>query len=214
MSNERWRTPYQPLTTRLLFWRFIPIYPWRIHMGIVGYDVEGKPGHCGAKNAGLDNLFIFLIILWKYDEWKSVFPCAELSGCFLARLIVTWIHFLVNELQECDSIDIMCPRLIPFFVEMIYFETIYDRAGRRFLATPQLCVPLNLYVRFHVIRLLFRYYIKLFNAFQVVEHESGHCGVGYWFKMINSAALSAVSLFRFVRNRSARKKFFPWPWTT
>lgn len=86
-------------------------------IGIVGYDVECPREHYDAKKIALDNLFIFLIILWKYDEWKSEFPCAVLSGCFLARLIVTWIHFLVNELQECDSIDSMCRRRNPFFVK-------------------------------------------------------------------------------------------------
>lgn len=28
-----------------------------------------------------------------------------LHGCFLARVIVTWIHFLLNEPKECESID-------------------------------------------------------------------------------------------------------------
>lgn len=117
--GRRWRTSDQPLATRLLFWHFIRIYRVWIWIGIVGYDVEDPPEHYSAKKNGPDNLFIFLIILWKYDEWKKtrVFPCAALSGCFLARLIVTWIHFLVNELQECNPIDSMSQRLISFFVK-------------------------------------------------------------------------------------------------
>ena len=119
ISGRRWRTSDQPLATRLLFWRFMPICRAGIWIGIVGSDTEDPREHYDVKKIALDNLFIFLIILWKHDECKkrSVFPCAALSGCFLARLIVTWIHFLVNELQECDSIDSMCRRLISFFAK-------------------------------------------------------------------------------------------------
>lgn len=42
---------------------------------------------------------------------KKEFPyCA--AGVFLAGVIVTslWIHFLLNELKECDPIDSLCLR--------------------------------------------------------------------------------------------------------
>lgn len=38
-----------------------------------------------------------------------------------------------------------------FFVKSCIFELMYDRAGRRFLAGPQLCVSLNFYVLFYKI---------------------------------------------------------------
>lgn len=118
ISGRRWRTSDQPLATRLLFWHFIRIYRAWIRIGIVGYDVEDPPEHYNAKKIGLDNLFIFLIILWKYDEWKKKgFRVLRCRGVFLARLIVTWINFLVNELQERDPIDSMSRRLISFFVK-------------------------------------------------------------------------------------------------
>ena len=52
------------------------------------------------------------------------FPCAALSGWLLAREIVTWIHSVVDELQECDPIDSLFRRFILFF-KIIYFALIY-----------------------------------------------------------------------------------------
>ncbi len=63
-------------------------------------------------------IFNYFMKIWRMQ--KKVFPCAALSGCFLARLIVTWIHFLVNELQECDSIDSICLRLVSFFANYLF----------------------------------------------------------------------------------------------
>lgn len=51
------------------------------------------------------------------NEKKKGFRVLRCRGVFLARLIVTWINFLVNELQECDPIDSMSRRLISFFVK-------------------------------------------------------------------------------------------------
>lgn len=50
------------------------------------------------------------------------------QGVFLARLILTWFHFLVNELQECDANDSMSLRLIWLFCKIMYFELIVDVA--------------------------------------------------------------------------------------
>lgn len=47
---------------------------------------------------------------------KTVSVCCAFL-VFFARLIVTWIRFLVNELQECDSIESMYLKLISFFVK-------------------------------------------------------------------------------------------------
>lgn len=71
ISLRRWRTSDQPVAIRLLFWRFSPICRAWICTGIVGSDVEEPREHYGAKKIALDNLFVFLIILWKYDEWKK-----------------------------------------------------------------------------------------------------------------------------------------------
>ena len=80
-------------------------------LSIVGSDVKETDEHLGMKNVGIDNLFIFLNILWKYDEWKKEFPYSA-TGVFLAAVIVTslWIHFLLNELKECNPIDSMLLR--------------------------------------------------------------------------------------------------------
>lgn len=48
---------------------------------------------------------------------KVCFRVLRFPGVFLARLIVTWIHFLVNELQECESIESMCLKVISVFVK-------------------------------------------------------------------------------------------------
>lgn len=117
ISVWRWRTPDQSLATRFLFWHFIHIYRVWVYIWIVGYDVESPNEHYDSIKNGLDNLFIFLIILWKDDEWKNVFPCAALPGCFWSLLIATWIHFSVNKQQECDCTDGICVRHISIFVE-------------------------------------------------------------------------------------------------
>lgn len=48
------------------------------------------------------------------------FPCAALSGCFLARLIMTWIHSSVNEVQECGPPDSMFLRFIQFWKNNLF----------------------------------------------------------------------------------------------
>lgn len=68
ISSRRWRTSQQLLNTRLFFWHFYAIIYARIWIGIVGYDKVDPQEHYCAKKTALCNLFIFLIILWKYDE--------------------------------------------------------------------------------------------------------------------------------------------------
>lgn len=92
--------------------------------------MEDPPEHYGAKKIALDNLFVFLIILWKYDEWKkkSVFPCAALSGCFfgsadcdLNSFLSEWTAGMRLYWQYVSG---------TYFIpsKIIYFELIYDVA--------------------------------------------------------------------------------------
>lgn len=51
--------------------------------------------------------------IWRRKKKKPVSVCCAVGEVFfffffLARLIVTWIHLLVNELQECSSVDSIC----------------------------------------------------------------------------------------------------------
>lgn len=68
ISSRRWRTSDQLLNSRLLFWHFYAINYAKIWIGIVGYDKVDPQEHYWVKKTALRNLFIFLIILWKYDE--------------------------------------------------------------------------------------------------------------------------------------------------
>lgn len=94
ISVRRWRTSEQPLAAFLTFWHFIPISPSWILIGIVGYDVEEVEGHYGVKKTHLDNFFIFLIILWKFDEWKKTCFRVAVGEFFFFRLGWLWLEFV------------------------------------------------------------------------------------------------------------------------
>lgn len=63
--------------------------------------------------------------IWRIKKSRSR---TVLHGCFLARVIVTWIHFLLNEPKECESIDkdVRVPFLSIKFSLYIYN---YDETG-------------------------------------------------------------------------------------
>lgn len=92
------------------------------------------------------------------------------------------------------------------------------RAGRKFLAWPQLCVSLNLRA-LYVMRRSFRWFhsLKVLYAFQRQGGGGGGGGgggVGHELQEVDFSSPNIVALsllFRFARSRSAKKKFSPWP---
>lgn len=172
------------------------------------------------KKISLDNLFIFLIILWKYDEWrKACFRVLRCRGVFLARLIVTWIHFLVNELQECDSIDRRLWHLFHSFFNNLFLIHSWCRnrlgLGANSWPSPNsVCLWIykcflrdSTFVSFSHKTFIYiscsgKYVRSLQGGWLIPNAE--HCCIVF------SLSLSPL---RFVRNRSAKKKFFLWPWT-
>lgn len=143
------------------------------------------------------------------EKIVHVFPCAALSGCFLAGLIVTWNHSVVNELQECYPIDSLIRIYSLLLKNYLFYIHLCCRnwlgLGANSWRGPNYACRWIKKKRF-----LFRCALKALHIFKEQANQSCHCSVGY----LIFAALSVVSLFRFARSRSARKRFFHWPWTT
>lgn len=91
--------------------------------------MEDANEHYDAKKIGLGNLFIFLNILWKYDDWeKSVFPRAALSGCFLALADCDLNSFLSEWTAGMRLYWQYVSETYFILCKIIYFELIYDVA--------------------------------------------------------------------------------------
>lgn len=105
--------------------------------------------------------------IWRMKKCVSV-CCAV--GVFSGSPDCDLNSFLVNELQECVSIDSMCLALIPLFVKLCIFNEFMSGLGTNSWLGPN-CVSLNFFMCFCVISTLVSLCHKSFIYIQPAEKQ-------------------------------------------
>lgn len=131
ISVRWWRTHLRPHATSFKKSRFYHIKHRFNDLSIVGNDVKRIGEYLEVWIVDVDNLFIFLNILWKYDELKKADPVLCCMGVFWLGWL--WLEFISYWMNQ-RNVSLLTKMLeSPFHPLNLYIYN-YDETGiARFL---------------------------------------------------------------------------------